>query len=180
MPRYIAFLRAINVGGRTVKMDRLRQLFVEAGFANAETFIASGNVVFDSPARATDALEKKIERALRDGLGYEVASFIRTPAELRTIVAHERISDGTTDPGASRYVAFTRAAPSAQAREKLAGARSTIDDFVVEGREIYWISRGTMSQSPFSGATLEKILGMPATLRNVTTVRKLAEKYGGA
>ena len=47
MPRYITFLRAINVGGHTVKMDRLREIFESLGFANVETFIASGNVVFE-------------------------------------------------------------------------------------------------------------------------------------
>ena len=51
MTRYIAFLRAINVGGRTVKMDHLRQLFADLGFAGATTFIASGNVIFASKAR---------------------------------------------------------------------------------------------------------------------------------
>ncbi len=48
MPRYVAFLRAVNVGGRTVKMDLLRELFAQLQFKNIETFIASGNVIFDA------------------------------------------------------------------------------------------------------------------------------------
>jgi len=176
MPRFIAFLRAINVGGRTVKMDRLRALFADAGFRNVETFIASGNVIFDSPAKTTAALEGKIEGTLREGLGYEVASFIRAPGELQAIVRHGRLSMEPTT-GITEYVAFTRAPPSAEAQAKLAAVRSEIDDFIVEGREIYWISRSTMSQSTFSGALLERVIGMPATLRNITTVRKLADKY---
>ena len=52
MPRYIAFLRAINVGGHnTVKMDFLRQLFESLGFSNVETFIASGNIVFETTSK---------------------------------------------------------------------------------------------------------------------------------
>jgi uncharacterized protein (DUF1697 family) len=176
MPRFIAFLRAINVGGRTVKMDRLRALFADAGFRNVETFIASGNVIFDSPRKTTAGIERKIEGVLREGLGYEVASFIRSPGELQAIVLHGRLS-GETTAGTSVYVAFTRATPSAEAQSKLAALRSEIDDFIVEGREIYWISNTTMSQSTFSGALLERIIGMPATLRNITTVRKLADKY---
>jgi len=58
MPRCVAFLRAINVGGRTVKMDYLRSLFEDLGFADVETFIASGNVVFESKV-------KGVERRLR-------------------------------------------------------------------------------------------------------------------
>ena len=57
--RYVAFLRAINVGGHVVKMDRLRNLFEALGFSGVRTFIASGNVLFDSAARNTGALESR-------------------------------------------------------------------------------------------------------------------------
>ena len=62
--RYVAFLRAINVGGHTVKMERLRELFAELGLANVETFIASGNVIFDAPSGDAGALERQIEQHL--------------------------------------------------------------------------------------------------------------------
>ena len=55
--RYVAFLRAINVGGRVVKMDDLRRHFVSMGLSDVQTFIASGNVIFESPARSTARLE---------------------------------------------------------------------------------------------------------------------------
>ena len=70
MARYIAFLRAINVGGHTVKMDRLRALFQELPLANVETFIASGNVLFDSDESDTRVLERMIEGHLRAALGW--------------------------------------------------------------------------------------------------------------
>ena len=89
MPRYIAFLRAINVGGHTVKMDVLRQHFEALGFSQVETFIASGNVVFETTAKNTRTLEKKIEQQLRAALGYEVATFIRTTAELAAIAQYQ-------------------------------------------------------------------------------------------
>ena len=68
MPRLVAFLRAINVGGHIVKMDQLRKLFAELGFANVETFIARGNVLFDSSSKSGPALEKKIEKHLKAAL----------------------------------------------------------------------------------------------------------------
>ena len=68
--RSIAFLRAINVGGHTVKMDRLRTLFEELGYANVATYIASGNVIFEMPRMSTQTLEAQIEHHLQQALGY--------------------------------------------------------------------------------------------------------------
>ena len=84
MPRYVAFLRAVNVGGRIVKMDALRGHFAAAGFANVETFIASGNVVFDTKAKPGPALEARIEGALKKALGYDVPTFVRSLADVVT------------------------------------------------------------------------------------------------
>ena len=86
MPRYAAFLRAINVGGRVVKMEALRRFFESLDFANVETVIASGNVLFDASSKSEKALEKKIQDHLHTKLGYEVATFVRSPAEMDAIV----------------------------------------------------------------------------------------------
>ena len=100
MTRYVAFLRAINVGGHTVKMDRLRALFEELKFANVETFIASGNVLFDSASKSTDAMETRIERHLEKALGYEVATFVRPLASLAAVSSVSmRPASSTTLPG---------------------------------------------------------------------------------
>ena len=88
MPRLIAFLRAINVGGHTVSMAQLRKEFEALGLQNVETFIASGNVIFTSRSRDLAALEKKIESRLRASLGYEVATFLRTDAEVAELAAY--------------------------------------------------------------------------------------------
>src|SRR4029079_5255160 len=85
MQRYFAFLRAINVGGHTVKMDQLRTLFAALGYANVATYIASGNVIFETPLTSREARERQIGRRLPDARGYEVITFIRTAEELATI-----------------------------------------------------------------------------------------------
>ena len=177
MPQYFAFLRSINVGGRTVKMDRLRQIFTSLGFAKVETFIASGNVIFESRVRNTTALEKKIENVLQETLGYKIATFIRTRPELAGIANHDPFAKAQGD--AALYIALVSQTPKGDARTKLMSFRTKNDDFHVNGREIYWLCRKSFSKSDFSGAILEKILGSPATLRNVTTVRGLAAKYAG-
>jgi uncharacterized protein (DUF1697 family) len=178
LQRYVALLRAINVGGHIVKMEHLRTLFESLGFANVTTFIASGNVIFDSPALDTHALEQQIERRLKEALGYHVATFIRSPAELAAIAQYQPFSAPEVDAGDSAlYIVFLPAPPSDEARRKLITFCTEIDDFHHHEREIYWSCRTKMSESTFSGALLEKTIGMPATMRNVNTVRRLAAKF---
>ena len=87
--KYAAFLRAINVGGHVVKMDRLRTLFEAAGFRGVETVIASGNVVFESSRKSAGDLERAIETHLKKALGYPVATFVRSMPELAAIAELE-------------------------------------------------------------------------------------------
>lgn len=175
MPRYVALLRAINVGGRRVKMDHLRELFGALGFANVESFIASGNVIFDSD-EDTRTLERKIEDYLWESLGYEVATFVRTASELENISRYRPFDPSDSEAeGNLLYIAFLHDTPSAE--EKLMTYRTEVDDFRVHAREVYWLCRKRMGEPPFSGATLERVLGTPATIRNSTTVRRLSEKY---
>ena len=177
MAQLVAFLRAINVGGHTVKMADLRQLFEALRFSNVATYIASGNVIFDAPVAKASALEAKIERRLKEKLGYEVATFIRSTLDLGTIAAYNPFPSRDRVGEHSLYVGFTRAAPTDEAQHKLLSFRNDIDDFHVRGREIYWWCRTTVSLSTFTGARLERAIGMPATMRNISTVRKLAALY---
>ena len=174
MPRHVAFLRAINVGGHTVTMERLRAVFEAQGFANVETFIASGNVVFDTRAAAGPKLEARIGAALRQALGYEVATFLRSPAEVAAIAAHEPFER----PGAALNVAFVHQLPDAAAKRRVLALRTELDDFIVRGREIWWRCAVRQSESKRSNAAIEKALGAPSTVRGVNTVRKLAAKLG--
>lgn len=176
MPKYIAFLRAINIGGHTVKMDHLRRLFEAMGLANVETFIASGNVIFDSAEPNKKALERQIEESLQAALGYAVATFIRTTAELGEIARHKPFQEPDSDSH-NLYIAFLADTPADAAQQKLLSFTTEIDEFHVNDREVYWLCRKKMSESTFSGALLEKTLGLPATMRNSTTVKKMAAKY---
>ena len=178
MPRYIAFLRAINVGGHTVKMDRLRRLFEALDFDNVATFIASGNVVFDTPDPDADGLAEAIERHLQAALGYPVATFLRTAAEVAAVAAYEPFPPRELDAAdAALYIVFLPAAPDAEAQVKLLAARTPADDFHCQGRELYWLRRRRLSDAAYPGPPIEKVLGQLTTVRNVTTVRRLAAKY---
>ena len=179
MPKYVAFLRAVNVGGHIVKMGHLRQLFEALGFCNVETFIASGNVIFDSSSKSTKTLEKKIENLLQETFGYAVATFIRSTSELANIAQYKPFDDSELNAeGNALYIAFTSDEPSTESKRKLLTLTTDVDDFQINGREVYWLSRKKISESKVSGAQLERTLGMPATLRNANTIgkRNLASK----
>jgi uncharacterized protein (DUF1697 family) len=176
MPRYIAFLRAINVGGHTVKMDVLRQHFEALGLSSVETFIASGNVIFESAAQKTRLLEKQIEDRLQTALGYEVATFIRTEAELTAIIDEQPFPLDALNMAQAYNVAFLAEPLDAAAQKKVLALRTDIDEFRVQGREVYWLCRKKQSESKFSNAVLEKTSGRSATIRGVNTLQKLLAK----
>jgi uncharacterized protein (DUF1697 family) len=178
MPRYIAFLRAINVGGRhPVKMDFLRHLFESLGFSNVETFIASGNIVFETTAKNAQVLERKIEDRLREAFGYEVATFIRTEAELAAVANYKPFSQSDLDGAVALNIAFLSERLDDKSSQKLMTLRTEIDDFHIHEREVYWLCRKKQSVSKISNAVLEKALGQKSTLRGANTVKKMAAKY---
>ena len=178
MPKYVAFLRAINVGGHLVKMDRLRTLFEELGFTNVETFIASGNVIFDSRSTNTGALEKKIEKHLLKSLGYEVATFIRSIAEVEKVASSEPFSPAELKrDGVTLYVGFLAQPPAEESRRELIKCGNTNNQFAVTDRELFWLCRVKFSETDFSGGRLEKILKLKTTLRNMNTPQRIAAKY---
>lgn len=175
--RYVALLRAINVGGHTVKMDALRTHFTRMGFANVETFIASGNVLFDAPRVAAAKLEKQIASELERVLGYEVGTFVRTGAELAAVVRHQPFSPQSIDPTRHTvYVGFLPDAPTAEVIKRVVALETPVDALAIHGRELYWGCRTRFSESQIKNSVLSKAIAVPMTVRNMTTVRKLAEK----
>jgi uncharacterized protein (DUF1697 family) len=157
-------------------MTALRECFEALGFREVETVIASGNVLFSAASADAAALERRIERHLARELGYEVATFLRSPAELAAIVAHQPFPHAASVAGGHVLsVAFLKAPLRAPAQSALLDLRTPTDEFHVHRREAYWLCHGRTSDSKVGGARLEKAAGGPATVRNITTVRKLAE-----
>jgi uncharacterized protein (DUF1697 family) len=180
-PRLIAFLRAINVGGHTVTMEVLRGHFEALGFASVETLIASGNVIFTSRAGDVRGLERKIERRLEDALGYEVATFIRTDAEVIAVSRHRPFTAARRQASAALNVGFLAEPLTAAGRKALMTFKTGIDDFHVHGREVYWLCARKQSESTFSNVRFEKTLGVRATFRGINTIQRLVERlnHGG-
>ena len=172
MNHYTAFLRAINVGGRTVKMETLRAIFAAMGFADVSTFIASGNVLFTADSADTARLEREVKSKLKGALGFETAVFVRSMSEVCRIAKYEPFGEGP-DP---YYVGFLADIPDESARIRLLKLASPTDEINLDGRELYWRNHRSFQDSPLSGAAMEKALGMRTTLRNINTVRRIAAK----
>ncbi len=177
MPRWFAFLRAVNVGGRVVKMDDLRSLFERLEFTDVETFIASGNVAFESASRKAEPLERMIERALEGALGYEVATFVRNGAELAAVARQRPFPAGSLAAAHNLNVGFLAAPPDAAAQKRVAALRSEVDDLVFLGRELYWLLAVPQGETKLTNARLERALGQPVTFRGLRTIERLATKY---
>jgi uncharacterized protein (DUF1697 family) len=178
MPRLIAFLRAINVGGHTVTMARLRAEFEALGFSDIETFIASGNVIFTSRQRDAAAMVRKIEARLRASLGYEVATFVRTDAEVAAVARYKAFPPARVKTAGAYCVGFLDEPLDAAATRGLMAFKTDIDDFHTNGREVYWLCRKGQGESTFSNAIMERTLKVRATFRGINTVARLAAKHG--
>lgn len=177
MPRRFAFLRALNVGGRIVKMEALRALFEELGFKGVETFIASGNVVFETGSKSEGALQREIEAHLEKSLGYEVATFLRTDAELAALAAYEPFLAAQVETAASLNVGFLAVPLDAEAERALMKLKTPDDDFHLQGRELHWLSRVKQSESKLTNLRIEKAIQAKISFRGVNTLKRLAAKY---
>lgn len=177
MARYVAFLRAVNVGGHVVKMEVLKAAFVDLGFTNVETFIASGNVIFDTRSKDASGLERKIERALEATLGYEVATFIRTLSEVEAIARYEPFPKAAMAAAASLNVGLLKGPIDEAGKRVVDSLRTDNDDFHHNGDEIYWLCRSRQMESKFNNALFERKVKVRATFRGLKTMQKLAAKF---
>ena len=157
-------------------MNVLRQAFESLGFSGVETFIASGNVVFETQATDVGAIEKKIERGLEQALGLKVPVFIRTSAELKKIAAFEPFEDLKIE-GAVVNIIFLMDSLNEKSKAKLAALKTEDEVFRVLGREIYWWRSKKPGTAPYSTVPLEQAIRVPFTVRGTNTIRKLVEKW---
>ena len=110
-------------------------------------------------------------------MGYDVATFVRTDAELAGIANYKPFRQSALDSAVALNIAFLADMLDDQSTQKLMALRTEIDDLHVQGREIYWLCRKKQSESTFPNAVLEKTLGRPSTLRGANTIKRMAARY---
>ncbi|HEU5483968.1 MAG TPA: DUF1697 domain-containing protein [Microlunatus sp.] len=169
----IAFLRAVNLGARTVRNARLVELFAELGYSDVWTYINSGNVVF-SAVGARDALQRQIGSAVERDVGFEVTTFVRTVDELRKLLDQRPFE---LQPGDTYFMTFLAGRPTPAQRRDLEELSNDIDTLVVHGRDVHWRMHGKSTDSMLAKRHWEQILGRnSSTSRNTTMLTKLLQK----
>lgn len=158
-------------------MDALRAHFESLGLVQVETFIASGNVIFESSTKNVAVLERKIEAHLLASLGYEVKTFIRTEVEVAEIARYQPFTAAQRRSAGALNIGLLAVPLDAAAMKALKALRTDIDDFEVRGRELFWLCKKKQSESKVSNVVFERALKVRATFRGVNTIAKLAAKY---
>jgi uncharacterized protein (DUF1697 family) len=180
MPRYVAFLRGMNLGGRRIANDDLKAAFEQLELTEVATFRASGNVVFDGPEGVDGAdVSTRIEAGLADSLGYEVPVFLRSCEQVVEIAAREPFDADQVEGSAGKLqVALLPDAPGRHARKEALELATDEDRLAIEGSELFWLPSGGISDSALDLKTLESELG-PWTMRTMGTVEQIAAKHCG-
>jgi uncharacterized protein (DUF1697 family) len=178
MERYVAFLRGMNLGGRRIKNEELKQEFEQLGLGNVSCFRASGNVIFATGERGEEKLKKRIEAGLGESLGYEVPVFLRNAAELEAVSVREPFEAVALRASKGKLqVAFLPSAPKGKVRKQALALASDEDRLAIEGRELYWLPSGGLSESDLDLKTIEAAVG-PWTMRTKGTVDQIAARCG--
>ena len=160
MAAWVALLRAVNLGSRNkVPMAQLRRALEDAGYDDARTVIASGNVVFSHGAKPS---ARALESLIAEEFGVRTTVILRSAAQIRRLRA-ARPFDGAA------YVAFLATRP--RSTRSIEG----LDEFAVIGSDIVLRFPSGYAAAQLTGAVLEKKLGIEATVRNWNTVEKLAD-----
>ncbi|HEY4391871.1 MAG TPA: DUF1697 domain-containing protein [Paenibacillus sp.] len=177
MAIYIALLRGINVGGKNkIKMADLKRILTESGLKRVQTYIQSGNVLFESD-ETEGVLRQHIEQQIETAFGFPISVVLRTEQELRAIAAkcpftEEQIAaaDAASDTE-SLYVAFLMDIPADQDLERLSKYETDQEQYHVLGRDIYLLFSDSVRNSKLA-VQIQK-LSSPSTVRNWKTFNKL-------
>lgn len=174
MERYIALLRGINVGGhRKIKMDSLRESFSSGGFQNVQTYIQSGNVIFDSKTVDASRLSEEIESLIKKDFGHDVPTIIRTPGEISTILNRFPFEEKA---GWKRYVSFLSGEPDTGSKKQIELLSTNIEMFSVKGSHLLSIVNKNTDEKPrFSNSFVETKTDLLSTTRNLGTVKSILD-----
>ncbi len=162
------------MGGRTLRMDALRELYAGLGLTRVQTYVQSGNVVFHTRGADLAKLGKRLEDAIEEMAGYRSRVFLRTTADLRGVVERNPFAGRDEIPPKWLLVHFLGAEPAADAHGAVAALdREFPEELRLSGRELYVYYKNSVGESKLSPTRVDKAIGMPTTARNWNTVTKL-------
>lgn len=176
MTRYVALLRAVNLGSHNkVAMSDLRVWLEDLGFSNPQTLLNSGNVVFEGTAQSPERLEAKLEADARKRLKIDTPFVVRTGDDLTRVVARNPFpKEAASDPG-HLLVVFAKSSLAAANVKTLEAAIVGRERVRADGRQLYIVYPDGVGRSKLTAALIDRTLGVAGTARNWNTVQKLKE-----
>jgi uncharacterized protein (DUF1697 family) len=175
MKTYIALLRAINVGGNSkIAMADLKAMLADLGYANPQTLLQTGNLIFQSKESSSDKLEAKLELAAAERFDLQTDVLVRTVNEWQqAIAANPFPKEAASDPS-HLLIMPLKQAPSKQAVKELQTAIHGRETVAAVGRELYIVYPDGIGRSKLTNKLIETRLGTRGTGRNWNTALKLA------
>ena len=171
---YVAFLRGVNLGpNNKISMPALRAMAEDLGYTDVATYINSGNLILSSPKKAA-TVERQISDAIKKTFGRPIDVTVRTPAQLKKILAENPYPDG--NPSQVTVAFLTKSAP-ANAREKVAAVATDSEPFEFAGQEVYVNYSQGIGKSKLA-EKFSAIIGVSSTVRNMRTVEKVLALCG--
>jgi uncharacterized protein (DUF1697 family) len=172
---YVAFLRGVNLGPTNkISMPALRAMAEDLGYADVATYINSGNLILSSPKKA-DTVEREISKTIQDTFGRPIDVTVRTPAQLKKILAENPYPDGNPS---QVTVAFLTKAPAKDAKDKVAAVAKDYEPFTIAGQQVYVNYSQGIGRSKLA-EKFSDIIGVSSTVRNIRTVDKVLALCGG-
>jgi uncharacterized protein (DUF1697 family) len=178
VPSYVAFLRAVNVGGRFVRMAELRSTLEGAGFSGVETYIQSGNVRVTSRRRSAEAVAGEMAEVLGEWAGFDVPCIVRTPAQLHALVEEADAVPPLLPGGGKRYLAVADGAVPDD-------AAGTFASWAGDGEAARALTGAVLAEmtvafhrTTLTNARIERITGLTTTWRGLDVVRAVDDRWG--
>jgi uncharacterized protein (DUF1697 family) len=170
-------LRGINVSGKNrIKMEELRELYESLGFENVQTYVQSGNLIFESTETDAAKISTKIEKKIERVFGFDVPVFVRTKSEFQRLIKNTPFAGKDTT---KLHVTFLSEAPTNLPIDELNAAKAKNEEFSISGKEIYLYCPNGYGITKLSNNFFERRLNVSATTRNwktVSTLLSMAEK----
>ncbi len=176
MPVLISMLRAVNLGNHNkIKMETLRALYSSLKFDHPQTYLQSGNVIFQTSERQLDVVAKRIQSGIEKKFACRTDIILRTTAELRSVVAKNPFAKRPNIEPSKLLIAFLARDPGDAARKTLEEQKFAPEELHVSGRELYIYFPDGIGKSKLPWPRIYKILNTPGTGRNWTSVTKMLE-----
>ncbi len=176
MPDCVAMLRGINVSGyKTVRMEHLRELCSGLGFRNVETYVHSGNIVFQAPIENPAALSKRIGETIQHSFGFDAPVFVRTSEQMRKVIANNPFLKEKEIDLSKLHVTFLSETAQKSSQKNLEALSADPDRFYAAPSEIYLLCPEGYGKTKLSNSAIENALSVRATTRNWKTANTLSE-----